>query len=90
MSTNKLTKDKILAQLNKGDMFAIEIKQALKISNIELWDSIKELREAGEIHQYFRMTTPSATICFCLPGRKKEPPSVRWSRGVKPWTPAIN
>lgn len=88
MSTNKLTKDKILAQLSKGDMFAIEIKQVLKISNIELWDSIKELREAGEIHQYFRMTPPSATLYFCLPGRKKEPLSVRWNRGIKPWTPA--
>lgn len=88
MSTNKLIKDKILAQLSKGDMFAIEIKQALKISNIELWDCIKELREAGEIHQYFRMTPPSATLYFCLPGRKKEPLSVRWNGGIKPWTPA--
>ena len=88
MSKNKLTKDKILSQLSKGDMFAIEIKQSLRITNIELWEAIKELREAGEISQYFRMTAPSATICFCLPGRKKEPLSVRWNRGIKPWTPA--
>ena len=88
MSTNKLTKDKILAQLSKGDMFAIEIKQSLRITNIELWEAIKELREAGEISQYFRLIAPSATLYFCLPGRKKEPLSVRWNRGIKPWTPA--
>lgn len=89
MSKNTAIKDEIIRQLDKGDMSAHGLKDALGIiSYLTIWDAIKQLKDAGEIEQYFRMTAPSATICFCLPGRKKEPLSVRWNRGIKPWTPA--
>jgi hypothetical protein len=70
-------------------MLPIEIKQSLGVSNIQLWDAIKELEDSNEIERYFRMTPPSATICFCIAGTRKPSLSVQWGRGIKPWTPAI-
>lgn len=78
MSTNKLTKDKILAQLNKGDMFAIEIKQALKISNIELWDSIKELRVSINSTSYKRSDTRHSKPIQCLMSRCHLRRGINW------------
>lgn len=80
--------EKIVNLLGKGDLFAHEIKDALGISYKDLWESLEQLKSEGKISQYFRETPPSATICFCLSGNRKIPLSVRWGRGIKPWTPA--
>lgn len=80
-------KDAIIEELRKGDLFAHEIKDALKISYCDLWKSLEQLKAEGKVTQYFRETPPSATICFGLSGSRKEPLSVRWSRGIKPWCP---
>ena len=91
MSKNTPIKDEIIRQLDKSDMSAHGLKEALGIMSYwTIWDAIKELKDAGEIEQYFRLIAPSATLYFCLPGRKKEPLSVRWNRGIRPWTPSTN
>ncbi len=82
------TNEKILDLLSKGNLFAHELQEALKISYGELWQSLKELKQENKISQYFRETSPSATICFCLSENRKQSLSVRWGRGIKPWTPA--
>ena len=80
--------EKIVNLLGKGDLLAHEIKEALGVGYGEIWEALRELKEEGKISQYFRLTPPSATACFCLSGKEKIPLSVRWSRGIKPWTPA--
>jgi len=80
--------DRIIAELRKGDMFAHELKTMLNVQYAELWEAIKQLKKEGSICQYFRETPPSATLCFCLPENRKRSLSVRWGRGIKPWTPA--
>lgn len=79
--------EKIINLLSKGDLLTHEMKEALNVGYGELWEALRELKGEGKICQYFRPTPPSATACFCLSGKKKIPLSVRWGRGIKPWTP---
>ena len=83
------TNEKILDLLSKGDLFAHEIKAILNIGYGDLWQYLKQLKEQKKVSQYFRDTPPSSTICYCLFENRKQPLSVRWGKGIKPWTPAI-
>jgi hypothetical protein len=82
------TNEKIVNLLRRSNLFAHEIKDALNISYGELWKSLEQLKTEGKVSQYFRETPLSATICFCLSENRKVPLSIRWGRGIKPWTPA--
>jgi hypothetical protein len=80
--------EKILDLLSRGDLFVYELKDALGVSYGDLWGCLEQLKKENKISQYFRDTFPSPTICFCLSENRKQSLSVRWGKGIKPWTPA--
>lgn len=57
----------IIEELKKGDRFACELKDALRIQKyLELWAAIKSLKDEGKIEHYFAPTPPSATLTYKL------------------------
>ncbi|MBN3949420.1 MAG: hypothetical protein HWQ38_24320 [Nostoc sp. NMS7] len=60
-------KSGIIAELKRGDRFASELKDALKIKRYpELWTAISELEKDGIVGHYFKETPPSATLAYTL------------------------
>lgn len=88
------TKDRIISELTESDKFACELKDNLNITYRELWKAIRLLENEGKIIRYFRETPPSASLCFCLSKKRRQPLSIRWNRsqetGIKPWQPLPN
>jgi hypothetical protein len=66
-----------LEELARGDRFASQLKDAVKISYQELWRAIYQLEAEEKIKRYFRETPPSATLTFTLDQSVKKP-TIRW------------
>ncbi|MBD2364472.1 hypothetical protein H6G36_25420 [Anabaena minutissima FACHB-250] len=59
-------KEKIVAELSKGDRYASQLKDACNVEYRELWEAIAELKKEEAIETYFTDTPPSATLTFHL------------------------
>ncbi len=87
---NRQIQEKILSELQKGDRFAGELKDACGANWTQFWKTVSELENQGKIFRYFRDRPPSARLCFTVPARKRKSLSTEWSKhikkGIKPWS----